>query len=170
MPQFPNSRYSTGQSTGAFVRAQGSHTPSLEVDVPTPDILRHPFRITVRKDGSNLYAKVRAGTVNNLVPNIDGDDLDIIPAPELTLTDDATNQIYLRAESTSPPVFFPNSLEVITSTSAQTDTNTYGYLLIGSVVLSEGKVQAINQYVYASQVVVRAKPGSATALWNWSSR
>ena len=28
----------------------------------------------------------------------------------------------------------------------------------------------VNQFVYASQVLVRAKPGTADAIWFWSSR
>ena len=85
MPQFPSSNYSTGQSTGAFVRAQGSHSPSLEVDLPPPDVLAHPFKLSVRKDGAYYKVKVRAGTVNNLVPKIDGEYLDAVVAPELSI-------------------------------------------------------------------------------------
>lgn len=50
MPQFPHSKYTTGQSTGAFVRAQGSHSPSIEVDAGDlaaviPEFV-HPFKVT----------------------------------------------------------------------------------------------------------------------------
>lgn len=159
-------RFNQGHGYAHYVGRDGV---SLEI-LPQNRGFLHPFKISVSKSNGTFRAKVRAGTVNNLVPMMNGDDMDIVPPPQLTLTDDATNRIYIRAESSAPPVFFPETLEVITSTSVQTDTNTNGYLLIGSVVLAEGKVQAVNQYVYASQVVVRAKPGSATALWNWSSR
>ena len=160
-----------GKGVGVLAKGIGSGTPSFVLqDQPDPDII-HPFKITAYKDSNNnLKARVRAGTANNLIPILDGDDMDIVPPPELTLTDNATNRIYLKAEKGASPVFFPDTLSVITSTSVQSDTNTEGYLLLGSVVTSSGKVTAVNQYVYASQVVVRAKPGSATALWNWSSR
>jgi hypothetical protein len=59
---------------------------------------------------------------------------------------------------------------VESQTSDQTDGNTNGYLKIASVVVSGGNVTAVNQFVYASQVLVRAKPGTETALWSWSSR
>ena len=171
MPQFPSSKYSASPAAGTFVRAQGSHSPMVEADVQAPDTIKHPFQITAYKTSAGaIKARVRAGTANNLVPILDGDDMDIMPPPELTLTDNATNRIYLKAEKGASPVFFPDTLSVITSTSVQSDTNTEGYLLLGSVVTSGGKIQAVNQYVYASQVVVRAKPGSATALWSWSSR
>ena len=50
MPQFPHSRYTTGQSTGAFVRAQGSHSPSIEVDAGDlaaviPEFV-HPYKVS----------------------------------------------------------------------------------------------------------------------------
>ena len=171
MPQFPTSKYSASPAAGTFVRAQGSHSPMIEADVQAPDTIKHPFQITAYKTSAGaITARVRAGTANNLVPTISGTALDAATPPELTLTDNATNRIYLKAEKGASPVFFPDILSVITSTSVQSDTNTEGYLLLGSVVTSGGKVTAVNQYVYASQVVVRAKPGSATALWNWSSR
>lgn len=50
MPQFPTSRYSTCPANGAFVRAQGSHSPMVEPDL-SPQIDQtfsadHPFKIT----------------------------------------------------------------------------------------------------------------------------
>ena len=171
MPQFPTSKYSASPAAGTFVRAQGSHSPMVEAEVGIPDFIQHPFRISAYKDASgNLKARVRAGTANNLVPTLDGSDMDIVPPPELTLTDNATNRIYLMAEKGASPVFFPDSLSVVAATTVYSDTNDEGYLLLGSVTTSNGKVTAVNQYVYASQVVVRAKPGDATALWLWSSR
>jgi hypothetical protein len=92
------------------------------------------------------------------------------PPPELTLTNGSINKIYIKASKGASPVFFPDTVEVITSTTNQTDDDDDGYLLIGDVTVIENKVESKNQYVYASQVVVRAKPGDATALWLWSSR
>ena len=170
MPVFPNSGYSASPASGVLVRNQGGPAPIVEGDTGPTDELVHPFKVTVRKDGGNFKVKVRAGTVNNLVPTISSTALDAATPPELTLTGDATHRIYLKASSASPPVFFPNTIVVESQTSDQTDGNTNGYLKIASVVVSGGNVTAVNQFVYASQVLVRAKPGTDTALWSWSSR
>ena len=171
MPQFPSSKYSASPAAGTFVRAQGSHSPMVEADVQAPDTIKHPFQITAYKTSAGaIKARVRAGTANNLVPTLDGSDMDIVPPPELTLTDNATNRIYLFAQKGASPVFFPDTLSVVSATTVYSDTNDEGYLLLGSVTTSNGKVTAVNQYVYASQVLVRAKPGDDTALWLWSSR
>jgi hypothetical protein len=147
----------------------GGKTSLVMQDQETAGLV-HPFKVSAFKDGNDIKVRVRAGTANNLVPTMSGTELDDSPAPTLTLAGNATHRIYLKAEIGATPVFFPDTLSVVTATSVQTDTNDEGYLLLGSVVVADGKVTAVNQYVYASQVVVRAKPGSATALWSWSSR
>lgn len=158
------------RGVGYDIRRVGGKA-TLVIQDPETAVIQHPFRISAFKDASgNIKARVRAGTANNLVPTISGTALDAATPPELTLSGNATHRIYLKAETGATPIFFPDTLTVISSTSNQTDGDSAGYLLLGSVVVSGGKVTAVNQYVYASQVVVRAKPGSATALWNWSSR
>jgi hypothetical protein len=143
---------------------------SIVIDEQVPADLVHPFRVSVFKDGSNHKARVRAGTVNNLVPKISTTYLDAATPPELTLTGDGTHKIYLKAAVGGTPVFFPDTVTVISNTTTQTDDDDYGYLQIASVTVSGGKVTSVNQYVYASQVLMRVKPGTATALWNWNSR
>ena len=169
MPKFPHSGYSANQSSGVFVKAQGSPSPSLEIEDQSAEIV-HPFKVSAFKDGSDVKVTVRAGTVNNLVPKIGSDYLDAATPPTLTLSGNATHRIYLKASTASPPVFFPDTVVVESATSDQADTNTYGYLLLATVVVDGGVIKSVNQFVYASQVLVRAKPGTATALWSWSSR
>ena len=151
------------------VHSVGRDGIGIEV-LPQPTFQNYPFRVTAKKDGANVKVKVRAGTVNNLVPKIGSDYLDAATAPELTLTGDATHRIYIKASSATPPIFFPDTVVIESSATAKTDTDTNGYLQLASVVVSGGKITSINQFVYASQVLVRAKPGTATALWSWSSR
>lgn len=169
MPKFPHSGYSASPASGVFVRSQGSHSPMVEADVVEAG-LAHPFQVTAFKDGSDVKVRVRAGTVNNLVPTISSTALDAATPPTLTLVGDGTHRIYLEAESSSPPVFFPDTVVVTSATSDETDDDTYGYLKVASVVVTGGAIVSVNQFVYGSQVLVRAKPGSATALWSWSSR
>ena len=170
MPIFPNSGYSASPASGVLVRNQGGPAPIVEADEQPPQDFLHPFKITVFRDGSSIKVRVRAGTVNNLVPTISSTALDAATPPTLTLSGDNTHRIYLKASTASPPVFFPDTIIVESQTSDQNDSNSNGYLKIGSVVVSGGKVTEVNQFVYASQVLVRAKPGTATALWSWSSR
>ncbi len=76
MPKFPHSNYSASPASGVFVRNQGGPSPLVEADDAPKDELVHPFKVTARKDGSNVKVKVRAGTVNNLVPTISSTALD----------------------------------------------------------------------------------------------
>lgn len=159
-----------GKGVGVLAKNSGSGSPSFALEDLGDNPILHPFRITVRNTDGTIFAKVRAGTVNNIVPTISSTRLDAVPAPEVTLTGDGTHRIYARVAVGASPVFFPDTAIITTSTTDQTDTDEYGYLLLGTVVVSNGAVVGVNQYVYASQVVVRAKPGSGTAIYLWTSR
>jgi hypothetical protein len=160
-----------GKGVGVLAKGIGSGTPSFVLQDPgDPEPFIHPFRVTAFKTNDEIKVFIRAGTVNNLVPKIGADFLDAETPPNLTISGDHTHRIYLKASSATPPVFFPNTIVVESATTDQSDTNSNGYLKIASVVVSGGNVTAVNQFVYASQVLVRAKPGTDTALWSWSSR
>lgn len=157
-----------GKGVGVLAKGIGSGTPSFVLQDQPDNPILHPFRITTFGTSPTFF-KVRAGTVNNIVPTLDGIRLDN-PTAEFDVTGTATHRIYLKAEKGASPVFFPVTVSVITSTTDLTDTDDYGYLLIGSITTQDGYRKGLEQYVYASQVLVRAKPGDATALWLWSSR
>ncbi len=160
-----------GKGVGVLAKGIGSGTPSFVLQDPgDPEPFIHPFRVTAFKTDDEIKVFIRAGTVNNLVPKIGADFLDAETPPNLTISGDHTHRIYLKASSATPPVFFPNTIVVESATTDQSDTNSNGYLKIASVVVSGGNVTTVNQFVYASQVLVRAKPGTDTALWSWSSR
>ena len=160
-----------GKGVGVLAKGIGSGTPSFVLQDPgDPEPFIHPFRVTAFKTDDEIKVFIRAGTVNNLVPKIGADFLDAETPPNLTISGDHTHRIYLKASSATPPVFFPNTIVVESATTDQSDTNSNGYLKIASIVVSGGNVTAVNQFVYASQVLVRAKPGTETALWSWSSR
>jgi len=65
--------------------------------------------------------------------------------------------------------FFPEAAEIIVSSTIWIDTNSAGYLNLASISFNNG-TPSVYQYVFASQIAVRAKPGTATALWLFSSR
>lgn len=154
--------------TGYTYRDDGR---GISLDI-LPDIqaVVYPFKVTYFKDGEVHKVRIRAGTVNNLVPKIGSDFLDAETPPSLTLSGNHTHRIYLKASTASPPVFFPDTVVVESATSDSANTNSNGYLLIATVVIASNALVSVNQYVYASQVLVRAKPGTADALWSWSSR
>jgi len=163
----------SGKGVGIYTKMSGSGSPCYVLaDQPDPESFDHPFKVTVFKDGAAVKFSVRAGTVNNIVPKIGSTFLDAIPAPAGTLdtASDATHRIYLEASSASPPAFFPDTVVAISSTADIADTDTDGYLLLATVAVTGGRIGPVNQFVYASQVLVRAKPGTSTALWSWSSR
>jgi len=159
-------RFNAGSGYAHYVGKDGA---SLDV-FPAAQGIVHPFKIRASKSGGSIKVRVRAGTVNNLVPKIGSTYLDAVTPPELTISGDNTHRIYLKAMIGETPIFFPDQCEVVAFPNDQTDSDEDGYLLIGNVVVDGGNIKSVNQFVYASQVVVRAKPGTATALWNWSSR
>jgi hypothetical protein len=160
-----------GKGVGVLAKGIGSGSPSFVAeDRPDPEII-HPFKVTVYKSGENFVAKVRAGTVNNLVPKIGTDYLDASPQPSLTFTGTGYKDIVLEASVGDPPIFFPDTVTVqVKARGTYPDTDENGYLALASVNIVDGAIASFAQYVYASQVLMRVKPGSATALWNWNSR
>lgn len=163
-----------GGGVGVLMKGSGSGSPSFVLEDLGDAPILHPFRLTARTEVvggvGTSYVKVRAGTVNNKVPTIGGTRLDSSTPPEITLTGTETHRIYIKVEIGASPVFFPDTVTIINTTTDQTDADEDGYLLIGTIVTEDGVVTAINQFVYASQVVVRAKPGTGTAIYLWTSR
>lgn len=153
--------------------AQGPWGFSLDIDQPSRVVTAYPFRVTTFKDGSVMKARVMPGTANNFVPKISGTYLDADTPPTLTLSS-GKNLICLKV-TYSTATFFPDTVEVValTSDAAMAPTNSNGYLQLASVnVTGSGSTlgAVVYQYIFASQVVVRAKPGSTTAVWAFSSR
>lgn len=141
-----------------------------QVEIPK---ITYPFKVTVSKGTSAYEATVLPGTVNNLVPKISSVYLDADTRPKLTLSS-GKNLICLKV-TYSTATFFPDTSEVVvlTSDAAMAPSDTNAYLQLASVnVTGSGDTLAatVNQYIFSSQVVVRAKPGTATANWAFSSR
>ena len=154
-----------------YLFTQDAGGVSLEI-LPQAQTINHPFKCTFFYQDGVPKVLVRAGTVNNIVPTCNDEPLDSDVKGILTLTENgALMDIVLEASVGDPPVFFPNTVTVQNKArGAHDDTDENGYLVIASYVALNGKFVTTNQYVYASQVLVRAKPGSETAIWHWSSR
>lgn len=141
------------------------------------NVYNFPFRISVGKDTVGLFATVRPGTVNNFIPKTDfGVYLDNVEVPKIRLNDTGIYDIVIKATKDTTK-FFPTTVIVqALKRDTYADTDTFGYLVLGSVTIQpasgavEKRITYVGNNVFASQVVVRVKPGSAAAIWSWSSR
>lgn len=180
MPQFPHSKYSASPASGMLVKQQGSHSPMVEGNEEPlgPDIVRHPFKVYIKKGTAGIDVYVMPGTANNRMVKIGSDDLDKSEAPKLNFTTfSMTGKKIVALKITyATATFFPQASEIVLLDDEEslTDTNTTGFLQIasitGSSVSGKAKISAVNQFIHASQIVVRVKPGSSNAVWSFLSR
>lgn len=173
MPQFPHSKYSANPASGVLVKQQGSHSPMVEADEQFAEVgFLHPYKVTVRYVDGGLRVFVRAGTVNNVVPEIDGKQLDDPTNEGISITVlDGAGVWYVQLQVTGESgQFFPETAEIIVATEMTSDTNSEGYLNLAGISFTESGKPRVNQFIYASQIAIRAKPGDSTAIWLFSSR
>jgi len=85
--------------------------------------------LTVKGSGSDKVYIV-PGTVNQLVPKVDGTYIDARPRPTITLS--ATGYIILRVERVANQPF-PNNPVIYYNATIPADTTTYGYFALASV-------------------------------------
>lgn len=139
----------------------------------------YPFKVSVRKSQTSGYdVFVRPGTVNNFVPKIGAKRLDEDPTPSLNFTSvSSTKKKIVALKVTKDGAkFFPNTVEVVLLDNEESlnPSDSDGYIQVASISCSTDggtlSVTGLWQYIYASQVVTRAKPGAATAIWAFSSR
>jgi hypothetical protein len=135
--------------------------------------VEYPFRVSLIKEGTTYRARVNPGTANNMIPKIGSTYLDDAAPPTITLS---TGRTYICLKTTySSATFFPDQVEVvaITSEAGLAATNTNGYLVLASVnieTVSGVQTATLSQYIFSSQLVIRSKPGSGTAVWLFNSR
>lgn len=138
----------------------------------------YPFKVSVTSgDGNEKIVRVRAGTVNNFVPKISGKYLDADPEPTFKFSSVTNGKKIVALKVTKDGAkFFPKTVEVILvdSESEIDNTDSVGYLQLASITCTNTagvlSVTSVSQFIYASQVVARAKPGTETAIWAFSSR
>jgi hypothetical protein len=133
-----------------------------------------PFKVFAGFNDDGVEVTVRPGTVNNRIPKIASVYMDAATPPKLTIDQSGIWDILIKATKTVDS-FFPDTVEVVAIKRDEwTNTDTVGYLLIASITLTGTapalSISSITQSIYASQIVVRTKAGSATAIWNWTSR
>lgn len=131
-------------------------TVSLVIDAGSIVDDSHPFKVTL----SGLKFKVVPGTVNSVMPKLDGTNLDNKPQPEHTIS--ASGHVYLKCKHTSG-VSFPDTVTVEYATTVPADDDTYAYVDLATIVVTSGKSSKTSQPVRTSLYGERLKCGSSTA-------
>lgn len=138
----------------------------------------YPFKVSLGFDGNKVLVFVRPGTVNNRMPKVGAKYLDDDAPPNLEFTGfSVTNKKIVALKVTKDGIkFFPQTVDVVLLDDEEslTDTDTEGYLQLATISgkneSGKPKVSGLFQLVYASQIVVRTKAGTTTAIWTWTSR
>lgn len=163
MPQFPHSKYSSSPGSGVFVRAQGSHSPIVEADVPMdlPVEQDHPFKVKFVRVSGAWHFKVVPGTVNSFTPTLDGTKLDANPAPTKSVGS-TVRYIYLECQY-SAGNSFPYDVKVKLDTSVPLDTDEFAYVAIARIDATGTKPVKLSQPVETSLWGERLKCGTEDA-------
>lgn len=145
----------------------------MEIDGGTQVQLSYPFQVSVKKVDGAYKATVKPGTANNIIPKISGTYLDDLTPPTLTLSS-GKSRICLKV-TYSTATFFPDNVEIValTSDEAMAPSDSTAYLQLASVnigTVNGSEKATVTQYIFSSQIVIRAKPGSGTAVWAFNSR
>jgi hypothetical protein len=147
-------------------------------EVVGADIYDYPFKVTVGSEGTNATVFIRPGSVNNFMPKIGSSYLDATPKPNLSFgsfTSTKTKIVALKVTKDGVK-FFPQTCEIVLRDDYESlaPSDNVGYLALASITGDNSPngpvISSVNQFVYASQVVIRAKPGTETAIWSFSSR
>lgn len=146
-------------------------------------IYDYPFKVyVIDGTGNEKKVYVRPGTANNHIPKIGSKYLDDVDPPNLSFSSisSSNKKMVVLKVKYSTATFFPAESEIILldDDEALVDADNYGYLQLASIVCKNETVgdetklvvKNVYQYIYASQVVVRSKPGTGTASWSFLSR
>lgn len=149
----------------------GPEGVAFDIQGSNATAIQHPFKVKLKKVDGVLKTFVRAGTVNNVVPKISSKFLDDPTVDGVTTSDDdGTMDVLLKVSKGASPVFFPDTAVIeVSSRPIPADTDSDGYLVLASISFNEGKA-TIFQHIYSSLICARAKPGSAAAIYLFSSR
>lgn len=161
-----------------YTFSTGRDGSSIDILPQGTSVVKYPFKVTTKRTASGVDVYVMPGTANNRMPKIGSTYLDATEAPKLSFSSVSSSgkKIVALKITYSTATFFPDASEIVLLDDEESlaDSNTNGYLQIASItcetVGGKLKVNSVNQYIHASQIVVRAKPGSGTATWSFLSR
>ena len=125
----------------------------------------HPYKVTLRKDGSTWKAKVYPGSINGQTSSMDSQPLDASPAPEKTIA--ASGYLYLEVTHTDGEDF-PVSSTVEFDTTVPENTDTKAYIGLAYINFSGTVATKQSQLVETSLWGERLKCGSSAAEYFFS--
>lgn len=140
---------------------EGADTVSLVIDAAQAAEDSHPFKVTL----SGLKFKVVPGTVNSVMPTLDGTALDNATAPEKTIS--ASGHVYLKCAH-SAPTSFPSTITVEYASSVPADSDSYAYVDLATIDVTSGKATKSSQPVRTSLYGERLKCGGDPAEYFFS--
>lgn len=137
-----------------------------------------PFQVTVvEKEPGIFQYRVFTGSVNNVIPKIDGKPLDDPTVGGLTEpTGEGSYMIAVKCYADAPPVRFPKTnteMVLISPAEALLDTDSYGYIAVASIILGPpgpNRSRQINQLVSSSLWAERHKYTEPNTAWYYFYR
>jgi hypothetical protein len=140
-----------------------------------PSITRSPFFVYLVKEEGADAVRVVTGTVNNVIPLINGTIM-TNPAytPILLPTSDGDYQIVVKCKADPPPASFPKlDSEIKVETYPTTDTDSEGYIALANIrieTVSGNKTITVNQLVSGSLWAERHKYTQPDTAWYYFYR
>lgn len=134
-----------------------------------------PFTVSLTKEEGADAVRVTVGTVNNVIPLINGTIM-TNPAytPILLPTSDGDYQIVIKCKADPPPANFPRlDTEIKVETYPTTDTDDYGFIALANVrieTISGNKTITVNQLVSGSLWAERHKYTQPDTAWYYFYR
>ena len=149
------------EATGGTVYGLGQQVYQYQANGP----------FTPSTDGIKII--IFPGTVNNLMPVIDGIPLTDNPSPELTLnySGGTSGYSYIYIDATTSGYDYPvDPPSIISSATQLVSSDSHGYLLLATIYkeATTGEI-SLWQYVGTSLWTDRIKIGSSTAKYYWGS-
>ena len=134
-----------------------------------------PFTVSLTKEEDADAVRVTVGTVNNVIPLINGMIM-TNPAytPIILPTSDGDYQIVIKCKADPPPAGFPRlDTEIKVETYPTTDTDDYGFIALASIrieTISGKKTITVNQLVSGSLWAERHKYTQPDTAWYYFYR
>jgi hypothetical protein len=148
------------------------NTPQDAVDIGTT---QPPFFVYLVKEEGADAVRVTVGTVNNVIPLINGTLMtDPTYTPILLPTSAGDYQIVIKCKADPPPASFPKlDTEVKYETYPTTDTDDYGFIAIANVrieIVDSKKTITLTQLVSGSLWAERHKYTEPDTAWYYFYR
>ena len=188
-PSFTNADLNAMQVTGAsgvnnFSNGVGQVRSDIgQVFLESTPIIQpsepiFPFQVTINEVEPGIFEyRVYTGTVNNVIPKIDGkalNDPTVAGLPEPTGEGDY--RIAIKCYADAPPVRFPKTnteMVMISPSESLLDTDSYGYIVVATLYLTApgpNRTRNLQQMVSSSLWAERHKYTEPNTAWYYFYR